>query len=167
MHCLSQFDLASEFMEEPDAVEMALWFHDAIYDPKKSDNEEKSAELFRGLAGGRADLRFTHKVINLIINTTHREWPYSQDGQLTVDIDLSSLGLPWEVFKNNSRAIRNEYAHLSDKKFAHQQDRFFKSLLSRSSVFASAYFKERYESVARNNIKRLMAKSLGADGSFL
>ena len=43
--CLGVFDEAKGFMQKPDLIEMALWFHDAVYDPKSGENEALSAAM--------------------------------------------------------------------------------------------------------------------------
>lgn len=153
-HCLREFDLAAELMDDADAVEMGLWFHDAIYDPRASDNELKSAELFTVRADGHMDADFRRRVYDLILITIHPEQPRNLDQEFMVDIDLSSFGLPWPAFRRDSNAVRNEYAHMSDKQFYPAQIRFLGSLLARPSFFFTEFFRNRYEETAKGNITR-------------
>ncbi len=156
-HCLRQLDLAADLMEDADAVEMAIWFHDAIYNPRACDNERKSAELFAGLLGAHVDPAFLRSVYDLILVTAHPEQPRRLDEQFMVDIDLSSFALPWAEFKRDSDAVRKEYAHLSDERFFSNQIGFLRELIERPTFFCTDFFRARYETAARENITRYMA----------
>ena len=78
------------------------------------------------------------------------------DAGFMVDIDLSSFGLPWEQFLDDSNNVRDEYQHLSDTEFYRGQLQFLRHLLDRASFFATAYFREHHEARARANLKRKM-----------
>ena len=158
VHCLGCFDLAADRMEDPDAVEMALWFHDAIYDVPARDNESRSAELFAARAGGRGEERFRSKVHRLIMATTHREPPVTIDESFIVDIDLSSFGLPWEEFLRDSRAVREEFAMVPDARFYPGQKKFVESLLARPAFCFTEFFRNRHEARVRKNVERLFAE---------
>jgi predicted metal-dependent HD superfamily phosphohydrolase len=151
-HCLKQFDLAREHMHEPDAVEMAIWFHDVIYDAKAMDNELKSAELFTELAGSDVSAEFNSKVRDLILVTIHRQLPETRDEKFVVDIDLSSFGLPWDRFLKDSDAVREEFPHLNDQEFYPIQKVFLDSLMSRKTFCFTKFFRDRHEDTARENI---------------
>ena len=153
-HCLRQLDFAVELMDDANAVEMGLWFHDVIYDPQASDNELKSAELFVKLADDDVPTEFRQSVHDLIMVTMHPEEPSSLDEQFMVDIDLSSFGLPWDTFQRHSEAVRKEYAHLSDEQFYPNQIGFLRSLIARPTFFFTDFFRARYEVTARENIGR-------------
>ena len=156
-HCLRLFDLAAGGMDEPDAVEMALWFHDAIYDIPARENERRSAELFAARAGGRGSERLRSKVRGLIMVTTHLDPPTTLDEAFIVDIDLSSFGRPWEEFLDDSRAVRAELAHVPDAEFYPKQRKFLGSLAARPEFCFTEFFRERHEARARENIARLCA----------
>lgn len=155
-HCLRELDQAAAFMNDPDTVEMALWFHDAIYQPGASDNEWRSAELFRHWSEGRADAAFQQRVHNLIMATTHRQPPEQGDAQFVVDIDLSSFGLPWEACERDGCLIRAEFPDIADDEYYPGHLRFLKTLRQRPTFFSTAWFRQRYESVARENITRII-----------
>ncbi len=154
--CLEAFDQISPLADHPDAVEMALWFHDAIYTAGAKDNEWRSAELFREWSKGCADSSFRDRVHRLIIITTHREIPNNVDERLLVDIDLSSFGLPWDEFIEDGQQIRAEFAQLSDEVYFSALLRFLLSLLNRPAFFFSDYFQQRHEQTARANVRRLI-----------
>ena len=157
-HCLRLFDLAADRMDEPDAVEMALWFHDAIYDVPTEKNELRSAELFAARAGGRGEERFRSKVRRLIMATTHSEPPATLDESFIVDIDLSSFGLPWEEFLRDSIAVREEFPRVPDAEFYPRHRKFVESLVARPAFCFTEFFRDRHEARARENIERLFAR---------
>ena len=158
-HCLRQFDFAADRMDEPDAVEMALWFHDAIYDVPGKENELRSAELFAARADGRGSEQFRSEVHRLIMATTHLDPPPATlDESFIVDIDLSSFGLPWEEFLRDSRAVRAELLHVSDAEFYPRQKQFLESLAARFEFCFTEFFRDRHEARARENIERLCAR---------
>ena len=156
-HCLREFDQAAALMGDPDAVEMALWFHDVIYQPGARDNEWRSAELFRQWSEGRADRAFQQRVQDLVMATTHRESPGQGDAGFVVDIDLSSFGLPWEACERDGRLIRAEFAGIADDQYYPGHLRFLRALQCRPNFFCTEFFQQRYEPVARENLARIIA----------
>lgn len=157
-HCLREFDRAAGLMDDADAVELALWFHDAIYQPGARDNEQRSAEWFGQWAdGGGADPAFQQQVQALIMATTHRQWPYAGDAGFVVDIDLSSFGLPWAACESDGRLIRAEFATVADDQYYPGHLRFLRALQERSTLFCTAFFQQRYEPLARENLARIIA----------
>ncbi|HOW76078.1 MAG TPA: hypothetical protein P5102_15595 [Candidatus Competibacteraceae bacterium] len=156
-HCLNEFDRASAFMNHPDAVELALWFHDAIYVSGAKDNERRSADLFREYSGRLADAIFQQRIDDLIMATTHSGLPRQHDEQFIVDIDLSSFGLPWEAFMRDGLRIRAEFPHVKDDDYYPGHLRFLRGLCNRPAFFFTDCFRQRYERTARENIRRLVA----------
>src|ERR1044071_2302778 len=91
--CLEQCAAARQLAEAPLAVELAIWFHDAVYDPRAGDNEERSVELAArigdelGLPG-----QLQHQVKHLILITKKHDRSADIDAALMADVDLSILG---------------------------------------------------------------------------
>jgi len=140
--------------KDADAIEMALWFHDVEYDPVATDNELKSAERFKRVAVGNMDPDLVEQIHRLIISTIHKVLPQALDEQYVVDIDLSGFGLPWHEFVKDSLNVRNEFPGLTDYAFAKNNGGFLKCLLNRPSVYSTAFYKQRYEHKARENMER-------------
>lgn len=157
-HCLTQFDAAHPLMQQPDAVELAIWYHDVIYDVGAADNELQSALLLRRHAEGALPDDLVQCVHDLIMVTVHgRLQPETVDQGFMVDIDLSSFGLPWERFLRDSVAVREEFPHMSDAEFYPRQRAFLSGLLAREHFCATVFFRERHEARARENITRYLA----------
>ncbi|MDG4560783.1 MAG: hypothetical protein P9E88_05770 [Candidatus Competibacter sp.] len=155
-HCLEEFDRVAALMDDPDAVEIALWFHDAVYRSGAMDNERRSADLFRQWSEGHADAAFLQQVDDLIMATTHRDPPIQRDERFVVDIDLSSFGLPWAAFEQDGHRIRAECAEIGDEAYYPGQLRFLLFLQGRPTFFLTEFFQQRYERIARNNIHRVI-----------
>ncbi len=155
-HCLRLFDQVAEWLQEPHAVELALWFHDAIYVSGAKDNERRSADLFLEYANARTDTAFQQRIDDLVMVTTHTGLPSRSDEQFIVDIDLSSFGLPWEAFMRDGLRIRAEFAEVADDDYYPGHLRFLRGLSERPSFFFTDYFRQRYEHTARENIQRLV-----------
>jgi predicted metal-dependent HD superfamily phosphohydrolase len=111
--------------EHPDEIELALWFHDAIYDVKRSDNEERSAQWARseGLKAG-LEAPIVDRVYDLVLTTRHNAVPTGNDARILVDIDLSILGASPERFDEYELQVREEYGWVPGHSFAGSEERF-------------------------------------------
>jgi predicted metal-dependent HD superfamily phosphohydrolase len=154
--CLTIFDRVSELMVNPDAVELAIWFHDVIYTIGDKENEQLSANLFMTLTNGLFDNVFRDRVYQHIMATCHDCSEITNaDTKLMVDIDLSSFGLPWAEFLIDSKKVRAEMTHLSDIDYNQKQRSFQLSLLDQPYFYNSDYFHKYYEAQAHENLAKL------------
>lgn len=154
-HCLREFDAIRDLADHADSVEMAVWFHDAIYDPKAKDNEARSAELARDVldVGGFRD-EFRDRVAELVLETAHASAPTSNDAALLVEADLAILGQPERAFDEYERGIRREYSWVDDAAFAAGRAAILESFLRRPSIFHVHSMRQAYEDAARRNLRR-------------
>jgi predicted metal-dependent HD superfamily phosphohydrolase len=154
-HCLRELDLAQSSAQDPAAVELAIWFHDAIYDPTRHDNEERSAEVMAAvLRDARLGEPLIDRVGALIVATKHAQPPTDADAQLLLDIDLSIFGQSVEDFDAYERAIRLEYQHVASDAFRAGRAGVLRKFLARPHIYFTPSFKERYEWPARRNLQR-------------
>ena len=137
-------------------MELALWFHDAVYTPSDPENERLSAELFLAHSKG-ADPLFRRRVCSLILATRHQTEPRSNDRRFIEDIDLAGFGSPWEEFMREGDLLREEFAAQSDDKYYTGQVSFLARLKRRSWFFATEHFRSRCEVQAQANLDRLLA----------
>jgi len=143
---------------------MAIWFHDAIYDPKGKDNEERSANLAAEvLISARLPEGFGQRVKRLILATKHAAPPEAADSAMIVDVDLSILGQSRERFLKYEAEIRQEYAWVAEDAFAKGRSAILKSFLDRSNIYNTPFFKEKYETAARKNLEWSLER-LRSDG---
>lgn len=153
--CLRELSAVRSLCADPDALEVAIWLHDCIYDPQRHDNEEQSATLARKwLAELLAPSSFIDTVAQLILVTKHNAIPASPDGKLIVDIDLSILGQAPEVFDAYERAIRQEYSFVPDEAFRAGRTCILQGFLDRPKIYCTQSFQGRYERAARANLAR-------------
>ena len=155
-HCLVELDGARDLIGNPDMVELALWFHDAIYEPGDKKNELHSAELFLGYAQDALPVVLVKEVYDAILATVHQQQPERNNARFVVDIDLSSFGLPWPEFMADCHALRKEQVNLPDSEFYPGKRKFLRHLIERSNIFFTPYFRQRYEDAARANIERYL-----------
>ncbi len=153
--CFEQLDLARDHIECPDAVELALWFHDVINESGRPDNETRSADFFRDWAGGSMEDGFVATVVGLILATTHQGASSDRDRQFICDIDLASFGCDWECYKRDTDNLKEEFAG-SEEQYYERKRQFLASMLSKQRIFQTDFFHDRYEARARDNIRRLL-----------
>ena len=152
--CLACFDEASALAERPGEVEIALWFHDAIYDPKAKDNERRSADwATASLRAAKFDEDAVTRVDALIMATCHSAQPESGDAQLLVDIDLSILGATPERFSEYDRQIREEYRWVPGFVYRFKRRNVMRGFLERPWIYSTARFRDRFEAQARRNLE--------------
>lgn len=151
--CFAMFDEVKHLLDNPDALALAIWFHDAIYELGACDNEKRSADWFMVETKGLFADKLRQQVYTHIMATLHcGRTIEGRDSQFMVDIDLSSFGMPWPQFLRDSKNVRNERLDIPDHEFYTKQCGFQKALLERPKFFQSDYFFEHYEDQARRNL---------------
>lgn len=161
--CLMLFYTTAEGGCPLSPVPLAIWFHDIVYNPKASNNEAESAEIFAVFAKSihMSPLRAgpAHKII---IASSHQKKDYFNHPacDLMLDIDLSSLGKTPDLFDEDALNIRKEFVHLSDQVYSQKKKAFFNELLARKSVYRTPDFREMFEKQARANMERAIRKML-------
>lgn len=161
-HCLRQFDTASGLAHEPAEVELALWFHDAVYDPHSSDNEANSADLACALLSrnGVANERI-ERVRAHIMATRHEAPAELDDSKLLVDCDLSILGVDEAAYARFETDVREEYRWVPGPLFRRKRAEILESFLARPTIYSTAPFRTKYEAPARRNLTAAIAALRG------
>ena len=156
--CLSAFEAVRGLATHPAEVELALWFHDAIYDVHRHDNEARSAKWARAaLIEAGADEEAARRIEALVLATRHSLPPVTLDERLLVDIDLSILGAPTDRYAEYERQVRAEYAFVPGWLFARKRRAILQSFLDRPSIYGTDHFRASLEERARANIGASLA----------
>ena len=151
-------------LNDHEAVEAAIWFHDAIYDPRHSDNEEKSAQLaLARLAGLATDDRLDRIATMIRATVGHvlpefADAPARSDCALFLDMDLAILGSAPAEFAAYERDVRREYAFLPDAAWISGRRHVLAGFLARPAIYLTATFRDRCEIQARQNLARAVAE---------
>lgn len=151
---LHHLEQAKHLATDYNAIEVALWFHDAIYKVFSSKNELESAEWASSfLLENGVDGDFVSKVHALVMATMHNAVPVDTDEQLIVDIDLSILGSPAHVYDLFETQIRKEYRLIPKFIYKKKRKEVLLSFLERERIYLHEYFHEKLEKNARTNIE--------------
>ncbi len=162
--CFEKLASLRTHAKHPSEVEVALWFHDAIYDTRRHDNEALSAALASatgdtvGLDPAKRD-----RMTALVLATRHAALPSDDDERVLVDVDLSILGAPPARFAEYEAQVRCEYAWVPEPAYRAGRTRVLADFLARPQLFATTEFHTRFEATARDNIEHsLVALGEGA-----
>lgn len=156
--CLQHFDLVRTEAHAPNEVEMALWFHDACYQPQSHRNEEDSADWARRfLQKGRVAEAQCQRVHDLIMATQHHRDIEDVDAALVVDIDLAILGEKAETFAAFEANIRREYHWVPVADYCYRRSQILTRFLQRPQVYQTPYFQVRYDAIARTNLQQALS----------
>lgn len=156
----------------PTLISLAIFFHDIVYDPKASDNEEKSAELFLEFAKECTSL--TEDPIQsvkdwILLTKTHKvdKVDTEEDHHYFLDMDIAVLGRPDDRYKKYAAQIRMEYQHIPEEDYREKRAQVLKSFLNRERLFITDVFHKTYTTQAKQNllneIKRLGDRSIPID----
>lgn len=160
-HLSAVLGVVDEFADhaaDPDTVRLAAWYHDAIYDPRRTDNEERSAALAEeqlpGAGVSAARVASVARLVRLTVN--HHPEPADRDGELLCDADLLVLASPPSAYLGYAGAIRAEYAHVSDEDFRTGRAEILRSLLDAPRLYRLPQLAG-YEDAARANLAAELA----------
>lgn len=160
--CLALFDQYRGLARDADAVEAALWLHDAIYDARAGDNEARSAALAREMLSAEGvDAARIAQVEAMILATTHAAISADRDTRLLCDIDLAVLGATPERFAEYERQVREEYAWVPGLIYGRTRAKILERFLERPSIYQVPELAARFEATARTNLRDSIAALRG------
>jgi len=153
--CLRQLEQIEGLSDrERETLAHAFLWHDAVYDPRAGDNEERSAAL----ALKHCDRSIADEVSRLILLTkSHNVSDSDRCGAIMIAIDLSILGAGEPAYAEYCAAIRREYAHVPDLAYRIGRRRVLSQFLERPVIFPYPPYRERLELAARQNLAREIA----------
>lgn len=157
-HMNSLTDLWREYFSHfrrPDAVLAAVYFHDAVYDPKAPDNEEKSAELYRSfLADVGGDLSIKDVYEWIMATKDHRRATVTDpDLAFFLDMDLTILGSSREVYAEYAKNIRREYIHVPEPVYRTKRAEILRNFLAAEDLFRTPLLRARFAASTRDNLQ--------------
>lgn len=158
IECLQLFDSLSHIADQPGEVEIALWFHDAIYDITSNANEQLSAQwASRELLKAGVDADVSARISGHILATRHKALPEGNDQALLVDIDLAILGAEPQRFDEYEKQIRLEYHFVPNVIFKSKRKKLLRQFLERKSIYSTPGVHQFLEEPARQNICRVLS----------
>jgi predicted metal-dependent HD superfamily phosphohydrolase len=165
-HIETLLDLARQHagaLSDAEAIEAAIWFHDAVYDTHRDDNEAKSAALATERLSGAAAADRVHRIAAMIRATAGHQLPdfsdaaAARDCALFLDMDLAILGAAPDAFAAYEEAVRREYAWVPEPLWIKGRGKVLESFLARPAIYKSAPFRASHEAAARHNLAQSLA----------
>jgi predicted metal-dependent HD superfamily phosphohydrolase len=153
--CLDLLSAIQLLNQDRAEIEIALWFHDAVYEPRRHDNEVQSAKWAANVMqslGLEADVSL--KIQALILATRHDVIVQSLSAQILVDVDLAILGASTARFDEYERQVRQEYEWVPEEDFHNARRHILNQFLARPWIYSTKYFQDRLEDSARANLMR-------------
>ncbi|MEU0127601.1 hypothetical protein [Streptomyces sp. NPDC006289] len=151
---LDRVDTLAGHCPDPDLVRLAVWFHDAVYRPDRSENEERSAALAEralpeaGVPGGAAA-----EVARLVrLTVTHDPAPGDANGEVLCDADLAILAAPPKEYAAYAAQVREEYGFVPDEAFREGRAAVLRQLLELPRLFRTPHGSAEWEPRARQNL---------------
>lgn len=151
---LYRIDELAQHADDLPTVQLAAWFHDAVYRPDRSENEERSAALAeRALPELGIGPARTAEVARLVrLTVTHDPAPDDPDGEVLCDADLAVLAGSPDEYAAYAAAVRAEYAFVPDPDFLAGRSAILSQLLALPRLFRTPRGYDRWEHLARRNL---------------
>ncbi|WP_406383025.1 hypothetical protein [Streptomyces sp. NBC_01618] len=151
---LDHVDTLAGYAADADAVRLAAWFHDAVYRPDRSENEERSAALAeRALPEAGVPDGVTAEVARLVrLTITHDPAEGDANGEVLCDADLAILAAPPREYAAYTAQVREEYGFVPDDAFREGRATVLRQLLGLPRLFRTPHGVEQWEPRARQNL---------------
>ena len=150
-------------LHDAEAVRCAILLHDAIYEPRRKDNESRSAALAAEMLKDVVPEATLGRTLRLIEATAHHAIPAGlpadevADMALFLDMDLSILGAPPAIFDAYEAGVRHEYREVPEAAFSAGRAAILEGFLARETLYFSDWGRARFELAARENLARSIA----------
>ena len=151
---LAGVDELADYAEDADAVRLAAWYHDCVYNGLPDDEEQSAQRAEQDLSRLGVAPPLVDEVARLIrMTVAHDPAPGDRNGEVLSDADLAPLALPGESYRNNTDAIRAEGSHVPDEVFRKGRTQVLLGFLRAPAVFRTPTGRRRWEDTARQNLR--------------
>lgn len=157
--CLTLFDELHTLAVQPADVELAIWFHDAVYEPGDEHNELRSAYLAeKALAAAGCAREDSGTIRQMILATRHHGRPETADEALLLDIDLAIFAATTARYDRYEDDIRREYHRVPWPTYVGGRRKLLRSFHDRPRIYHTDYLHERLDASARANLSRALRR---------
>jgi predicted metal-dependent HD superfamily phosphohydrolase len=156
---LQWVEILRDYANDLPVIQLAAWFHDSIYDPRATDNEERSAAYAQSsLSNSGIAAETLQTVSQMILSTkTHRAEESTIDCQILLDADLAILGASVPLYDIYAQAIRQEYSWVPEVSYKNGRVQILQMFLQRTRIYCTKPLYAALEEQARANIRREIA----------
>jgi predicted metal-dependent HD superfamily phosphohydrolase len=149
-------------VEQPAALHLAVWFHDAVYDSRAKDNEPRSGELAVDLLGPiGVPASAIERIVSMIWATAHTADaapPALRDTRVLLDADLAILGASEERYARYAADVRKEYAWVPEADYRAGRAAVLERFLGLPRIYQTELMFEEGEQRARANLRAEIAE---------
>jgi predicted metal-dependent HD superfamily phosphohydrolase len=148
---------------DPTTVEAAIWFHDAVYDTHRDDNEQRSADLAQERLSAIATKQQLDRIVSMIRASANHVVPSDLDGcvasdcALFLDMDLAILASAPHEFAAYEQAVRREYVWVTETMWIAGRRRVLETFMMRDNIYSSPQFRLSHETAARRNLAQALS----------
>ena len=157
MECLVLFEKVQSQIEDALAVQLAIFFHDVVYQPHSASNEQESAMLMRQQLAGALPETQLDKIVKWILATQQHAVASESDLAYLLDIDLAILGSSPQRFAEYQQQIRQEYVWVDELMYQEKRHAVLRQFYLAQPLYQTRYFQQHYEQQAKTNLKQALA----------
>lgn len=156
LEMLACLDRSAAPAEDPDALALAMWFHDVVYDTRapKAANEQASADWLSSVCAAPA----AAPAIRMILHSAHHGPSADPDTRLFCDLDLYRLAGPYATFQRHGADVRAEYGWVDEAAWTTGRGDFLHGMLARDTIYQTDFWHARLEAEAQDNLRRAVAE---------
>ena len=158
VECLDLFHQVKAQLSDPFAVELAIWFHDVVYNPKASDNEAQSAVFMQQCCHDFVPVAVLEKIAAWIEATQQHQPSTDTDLNFLLDIDLAILASSPSRFAEYETQIQQEYHWVEAIVYKEKRAAVLRYFYAMQPLYQTAYFQEKYELQAKQNLSLSLCK---------
>lgn len=156
---LDAIDELEDHADDPTVVRLAAWFHDAVYAGRPGEDEQASAKLAAAtLPAASVPAERIAEVVRLVrLTAQHNPSADDANGSVLCDADLAVLAGSPDEYAQYAAAVRQEYAHVSERDFHRGRAAALRRLLARDPLYRTPTAAARWEAAARHNLTTELA----------
>ena len=157
VECLEHFHQIKTYLDDTLSVELAIWFHDVIYNPQANDNEQQSADYMLRMLENVLVAEQMEKIYAWILATQAHAPTANLDLAYLLDIDLAILASNPIRFAEYERQIQQEYAWVEPSLYAQKRQQVLRHFLEMQPLYQTPLFQKRYEHQAKQNLAQILS----------